>query len=116
MAECRTGIVHHGEPAGHQHAGGCDPRLAGSAGGAMSVGEKLLEVSNLRIMAVGRGAEERPPLLEGFSFDIAPGEFVALVGESGSGKTMAARSIPDLLPPGVARVAARLRPRWLHLD
>src|SRR5258708_27105920 len=70
---------------------------------------RLLEVSNLRIRAVGREAGGRPPLLEGLSFHIAPGEFVALVGESGSGKTMAARSILDLLPPGVTRAAGSIR-------
>jgi len=39
---------------------------------------------------------------------VAVGEFVALVGESGSGKTLAARSILNLLPDGVRRVAGRI--------
>ena len=67
--------------------------------------ELLLRVENLRIEAIG---VDRPPLLEGLSFDVRPGEFVAIVGESGSGKTMAARSILDLLPPGAQRVAGRI--------
>jgi peptide/nickel transport system ATP-binding protein len=68
----------------------------------------LLTVKDLRIEATGRAADGRPPLLEGLSFDIAPGEFVAIVGESGSGKTMAARSILDLLPPGVRRMSGSI--------
>ena len=61
----------------------------------------LLSVRDLRIEALH--AEGRPPLLAALSFDVDPGEFVAIVGESGSGKTMAARSILGLLPPGVRR-------------
>jgi peptide/nickel transport system ATP-binding protein len=47
-------------------------------------------------------------LLEGLSFNIASGEFLALVGESGSGKTLAARAILDLLPPGVRRAGGAI--------
>jgi peptide/nickel transport system ATP-binding protein len=68
----------------------------------------LLRVAGLRVEATGFEARMRPPLLEGLSFDIRPGEFVALVGESGSGKTMAARSVLNLLPPGVVRTAGSI--------
>ncbi len=68
----------------------------------------LLRVQDLRIEAIGAEASGRPPLLEGLSFDVAPGEFVAIVGESGSGKTMAARSILDLLPDGARRVSGSI--------
>src|SRR4051812_38023012 len=72
-------------------------------------GPYLLEIDKLRIEAMGAEAAARPPLLEGLSFTLAPGEFRAIVGESGSGKTMAARAILDLLPAGVRRVAGSIR-------
>ncbi len=61
-------------------------------------GEPLLEVRDLRV-------EFRPPggaaalAVEGLSFDLRPGEGLAILGESGSGKTAAALAIAGLLPP-----------------
>ncbi|WP_225025924.1 ABC transporter ATP-binding protein [Xinfangfangia pollutisoli] len=54
----------------------------------------LLSVRNLTV----RPGNALPPVVQDLSFDIAPGEMLALVGESGSGKTMAARSVLRLLP------------------
>jgi peptide/nickel transport system ATP-binding protein len=59
-------------------------------------------VTDLRIESARRGEPARA-LLEGLSFAVGKGEFLALVGESGSGKTLAARAVLDLLPPGVRR-------------
>ena len=42
------------------------------------------------------------PVLEDFSVSVAAGEMLALVGESGSGKSVAALSVPRLLPAGAA--------------
>ena len=67
-----------------------------------STPQPLLEVRDLRIESARRGELART-LLEGLSFAVGKGEFLALVGESGSGKTLAARAILDLLPPGVRR-------------
>jgi peptide/nickel transport system ATP-binding protein len=68
----------------------------------------LLRFAGVRIETGLRSGSGPRPLLEGLSFDVDPGEFVAIVGESGSGKTLAARSILNLLPPGVRRVSGRI--------
>jgi len=54
----------------------------------------LLSIRGLTILAPGGRR-----LVDDISFDIQPGEVVALVGESGSGKTLAGRTILRLLPP-----------------
>ncbi|WP_110947991.1 dipeptide ABC transporter ATP-binding protein [Pseudomonas bohemica] len=61
----------------------------------MNTVKPLLRVSNLCIQV----GDEGPLAVDHLSFDMAPGEIVALVGESGSGKTMAARAVIGLLPP-----------------
>jgi zinc transport system ATP-binding protein len=57
-------------------------------------------------------------VLDCVSFDVAPGEFVALAGPNGSGKSTLMRILLGLLPPAAGTVALlgsaprRLRERW----
>ncbi len=57
----------------------------------------VLSVRNLTVTFVQ--ADEDVTAVKGVSFDVSPGETLALVGESGSGKTVTALSALQLLPP-----------------
>jgi microcin C transport system ATP-binding protein len=63
--------------------------------------EPLLQVENLSVAFRQSGHETLA--VDKISFDIKPGETVALVGESGSGKSVTALSILKLLPYPAAR-------------
>ena len=55
----------------------------------------LLSVANLNVAFVGR--RETNVAVDGLSFDVRPGETVAVVGESGSGKSVTALSVLRLI-------------------
>ncbi|MFQ5748128.1 MAG: ABC transporter ATP-binding protein [Planctomycetota bacterium] len=61
--------------------------------------EPLLRVRDLTLSL----ATPREPVLlvDGVSFEIAPGETLGLLGESGCGKTLTALALLRLLPPGI---------------
>lgn len=62
--------------------------------------DKLLEVKDLRISAWNDEKKEIP-IVKGVSFDIYPGQVVALIGESGSGKTTISLSTLAYTRPGL---------------
>jgi oligopeptide/dipeptide ABC transporter ATP-binding protein len=64
----------------------------------------LLDVRNLSTHFFTR--QGRLPAVDGVSFQIAPGETVALVGESGCGKSVTAASILRLVPDPPGRIVA----------
>lgn len=76
-----------------------DRLLPNAFGSAKAQQQPLLSVRGLSLKVAS--APSSPPLVRDVSFDIMPGETVALVGESGSGKTMTGLALLGLLPKGV---------------
>src|SRR3984957_19918149 len=68
----------------------------------------LLEIDHLRLETTPKHGHPCA-LVDDLSLYADAGECLAIVGESGSGKTLAAKAIPDLLPPGVRRTAGTIR-------
>jgi peptide/nickel transport system ATP-binding protein len=69
-----------------------------------NLSKPLLAVDRLTIRVGSQFAA-----VDGISFDIAPGEILAVVGESGSGKTATGRAVIGLLPPGLVLASGAIR-------
>jgi peptide/nickel transport system permease protein len=65
--------------------------------------DAVLSVRGLAIEASGR-----PPILDGVSFDLMPGEILGVVGLPGSGKSILVRAIVRLLGHGLQRRAGHV--------
>jgi oligopeptide/dipeptide ABC transporter ATP-binding protein len=68
-------------------------------------GDDLLRVEGLTVSTTGHDARQ---LVTDLSFNVAPGEVVALVGESGSGKSTACLAVPRLLAHNLAIAEGRV--------
>ncbi|HWM55671.1 MAG TPA: ABC transporter ATP-binding protein [Solirubrobacterales bacterium] len=75
--------------------------------------EQLLSVRGLRVGFATEGGLVQA--VEGVSFDLAPGEVLAIVGESGSGKTATAQTLIGLTRSPNARIEGSVRLRGAEL-
>ena len=74
----------------------------------------VLAVDGLHQYPPGEGGAQRPPILSGLSFDLAPGDALGVIGPSASGKSTLARLLVGLWTPdrGTVRLDGATFDQW----
>ena len=100
-ARVSSGVLDASAASGERRtAGALAPRKASRPG------EPLLVVDDLRVRFT-RG-ERRINAVNGLSYELRPGQLLAIIGESGSGKSVSSRALMGLLP-GTAQVTGSIQ-------
>jgi subfamily B ATP-binding cassette protein HlyB/CyaB len=80
------------------------PAESGTEGTAANLAPPLIGAVRFDRVSFSYGGPDGPPVLTEVSFELRPGEAVALVGASGSGKSTIARLLLGLLQPTSGRI------------
>ena len=80
----------------------------------MPAPEGKLTVSGITKYVPGLRAGERPPILDGVSFHLEPGDAVGVIGPSASGKSTLARTLVGAMTPdhGEVRLDGATLSQW----